>query len=176
MTQLGLLDGTGEVLRTADLSPDGRYRYRLTRMWDGGARLVNWIMLNPSTADATQDDPTIRRCIGFAKQWGYDGIIVTNLYAFRAADPRELFRASEPVGGAVNYERILGAAQAAELVVAAWGAHPKAKDRGRLILNALRRQGHAVHCIAMTMSRSPVHPLYQPGGLSPVPYLPEVTT
>lgn len=166
MTQLGLLEGSGDVQRDAAISTDGLYRYRLTRSW-GEGKPVNFLMLNPSTADASVDDPTIRRCIGFAKQWGYPGLIVTNLFAFRATDPRGLFRTDEPTGGEENDEAILEAALESSIVVAAWGAHPKARERARLVVNMLRKQVGPVYCIATTVSGSPVHPLYQPREFKP---------
>lgn len=165
MTQLGLLEGTGGVDRDALLSGDGLYRYRLTRTWAEG-KPVNFLMLNPSIADASIDDPTIRRCIGFAKQWGYPGLIVTNLFAFRATDPRDLFRAEDPVGDE-NDVAILAAAMDASIVVAAWGAHQRARERARHVLHLLRKNIGPVYCIATTVSGLPVHPLYQPREFKP---------
>ena len=78
------------MIKSAEISPCGLYRYSLTRKWEAWKGTVNFIMLNPSTADAQEDDPTIRRCIGFAKAWGYGGIVVTNLFAYRATNPKEL--------------------------------------------------------------------------------------
>src|SRR5262245_19133112 len=90
----------GDLFQTKEalISPCGLYRYWLTRTWDNSLRRVCWVMLNPSTADAEQDDPTIRRCVGFARSWGAGGIIVVNLFAFRASDPKALLRAADPVG------------------------------------------------------------------------------
>jgi len=85
------------VVRSAVLSDCGTYRYSLTRRWSPGP-LLGWVMLNPSRADALVDDPTIRRCVGFARRWGFAGIVVRNLYALRATDPRELSRHPAPVG------------------------------------------------------------------------------
>lgn len=83
----------------ADISACGAYRYRLDRL---GALLgrgaVNFVMLNPSTADAEQDDPTIRRCLGYAFRWGFARLIVTNLYALRSTDPRALWEHPDPIG------------------------------------------------------------------------------
>lgn len=83
--------------RAAVLSPCGRYRYELTRRWAPGP-LVGWVMLNPSRADAHTDDPTVRRCVGFAHRWGYGGLIIRNLYALRATDPAALADHLDPVG------------------------------------------------------------------------------
>lgn len=82
-------------LRDAKLSADGLYRYRLGRTWCPSERGVVWVMLNPSTADAHFDDPTIRRCVGFARSWGMGWITVVNLYAFRATYPQELERCAD---------------------------------------------------------------------------------
>ena len=83
--------------RDALFSPCGTYRYRLTRRWAEGPA-VAFIMLNPSTADGSVDDPTIRRCIGYGQSWGYGALAVGNLYAFRATEPQELRRARDPIG------------------------------------------------------------------------------
>src|SRR6185369_17379869 len=88
---------------TAVISKCGKYRYSLRREWIGGAGTVCFIMLNPSTADASVDDPTIRRCIGFAQRWGYQILEVVNLYAYRATRPRDMFAAADPVGPENEY-------------------------------------------------------------------------
>ncbi len=105
---------------SAVLSPDGVYRYQLVREWDRARPRVAFLMLNPSTADATQNDPTIRKCIAFARSWGCGSLEVVNLFAFRATDPRELGRCGarvDPVG-AENDGYILAAARRASVVVA----------------------------------------------------------
>ena len=84
------MSGPEITLSEAVISQDERHRYSLTRRWGDGPRVCCWIMLNPSTADATTDDPTIRRCIGFTHDWGYDALTVVNLYAWRATDPADL--------------------------------------------------------------------------------------
>lgn len=144
--------------RGAELSPCLRYRYRLWRRWAPGAPLV-FCMLNPSTADATEDDPTIRRCIGFARRDGYPAIEVVNLFAFRATDPAELPEASVAVG-TMNDAFLRRAFTAAALVVAAWGAHPLAEARARVV--AALAPG-PLHCLGVTKSGAPRHPLYVRG-------------
>lgn len=89
---------TPDVQKAAYLSADGLYRFALHRWWGDGIRL-GFVMLNPSTADAEIDDPTIRRCMGFARTLGFDGIRVVNLYAYRATKPADLWKADEPTGG-----------------------------------------------------------------------------
>src|SRR5262245_13227298 len=105
---------------SAELSPCGRYRYALTRTWGDPKKVVCWVMLNPSTADADQDDPTIRRCLGFSRAWGAGGLVVVNLFALRATDPDQLRIAADPVGP--DNDSHLSTAAFGRLVVAAWGA------------------------------------------------------
>lgn len=80
------------MIRSAVISKDGLYRYTLRRVWDESKPLLNFVLLNPSKADAETDDATVRRCIGFAKLWGFGGIVITNLYAYRSTDPKKLWR------------------------------------------------------------------------------------
>ena len=141
---------------TAVLSPTGLYRYSLTRSWSQvELTRVLWVMLNPSTADAELDDPTIRRCIGFSKTWGFDSLEVVNLFAMRATNPAELRMCPDPVGS-LNDLHIAAAVACADLVVAAWGAHPLATERAKAVLPLL---GEPV-CLGRTKSGAPRHPLY----------------
>lgn len=164
----------GRTAAGAQLSKDGRYRWSLWRTWDSSAHL-GWIMLNPSTADAYEDDPTIRRCIGFAKREGYGGIYVANLFGLRATDPSELDAADDPVGrdtigiGAANadgtphyydpwdYLRFV-----CSDVVAAWGT---AGGRYPVRVNDVLRLsgGWPLLCLGTTKHGHPRHPLYMPG-------------
>jgi hypothetical protein len=124
-----------------------------------------FVMLNPSTADAEQDDPTIRRCMGFARTWGFGGIVVLNLYAYRATKPTDLWRATDPVGP--ENDRLLGDYLArAELIVAAWGAHAKPQRIQALQKMAAVRDA-ALHCLGVTKAGAPRHPLYVRGGTQP---------
>ena len=121
MKQLGLLEAS-----SAEISHGGRYRWRLTRVWGQGAR-VCWIMLNPSTADASVDDPTIRRCRGFSQAWGFGGLHVVNLFPLRASEPRVLREVNASIRrgiglGRSNREWIKECAADAGKVVCAWGA------------------------------------------------------
>ena len=145
------------MLKDAHISPDGRYRYWLAREWDTLRRQpVLFIMLNPSTADASQDDPTIRKCIGFAKAWGYGRIEVVNLYAFRATDPKALKASGYDVGPNNNMQ-ILHYARWSGLVVAAWGAHAQ-KDRADAVVKMLAPH-HDIQCLGLTKDGFPRHPL-----------------
>ena len=140
------------------------HRYLLERRWDTGELLV-WVMLNPSTADAFADDPTIRRCIRFAKRDGYAGIKVVNLFALRTPDPRELQAHPDPVG-ACN-DRMLREATRDGIAVAAWGAGGKLGGRGREVAARLAAFDVAMVCLAVTKDGQPVHPLAR--GRSRVP-------
>lgn len=140
----------------ATISPCGLYRYRLSRRWSSGPTCV-FVMLNPSTADARHDDPTIRRCIGFAKREGCGSLVVVNLFAFRATSPADMKAATDPVG-LENDEHITRAMVDADgPVIAAWGAHGSYRGRDghvRLLTDV------PLSCLSLTKSGAPGHPLY----------------
>ncbi|GAB3884429.1 DUF1643 domain-containing protein [Terrabacter terrigena] len=143
----------------AEISEDGHYRYMLGRRWDNGP-LVRFVMLNPSTADATTDDPTIRRCIGFAKAWGFAGLHVVNLYAYRATNPRELWAVDDPVGPENDAWLADEAAWAKSHdlpLIAAWGVHaePRHVAYVRTFPGFDRLQA-----LGTTKDGHPRHPLY----------------
>lgn len=142
---------------TALFSSDRRYRYVLTRWWGGGDPLVI-IGLNPSTADETVDDPTIRRCIGFARSWGFAGLLMLNLFAFRATDPSELRAVADPVGP--ENDQHLIAQSSGRVVLCAWGASMPflSRVRARKVVPMLGR-AHLT-CLGRTADGSPRHPLY----------------
>jgi hypothetical protein len=156
-----------EPTSSAIISDDGRYRYLLTREWTQGAPKLTFVMLNPSTADAREDDPTIRRCIGFAKREGFGGIRVVNLYAFRATDPKIMLREIDPVGPA-NDTHITGACLDRH-VIAAWGANA-APHRVKEVLRILDRARARLFSLGVTSSGAPRHPLYVKGDQPFVPY------
>lgn len=141
----------------ADISECGQYRYRLWRWWDSAQSMCLWIMLNPSTADADTDDPTIRKCCGYARRWGYGGIMVVNLFAYRATDPRELRRVADPVGPD-NDVFIRTEAEAAGAAVCAWGT--KGGDRASDVVNMLEGVGVELWAVRFTHAGHPGHPLY----------------
>lgn len=131
-------------------------------------------MLNPSTADASVDDPTIRRCIGFARDWDFGGVRVCNLYAWRATKPAALKEVLEPVGeryGLLNRNdsAILDAAADAGRIIAAWGAWPGPLSTRTARVQTLLRGRH-VEALGLTKSGAPRHPLYMPKAAQPVPY------
>lgn len=152
---------------TAVLSADRQYRYRLERRWADGPS-VAFIMLNPSTADESADDPTIRRCIGFAKQWGYGALIVGNLFAFRATDPAKMLAAAEPIGPENDgwLERIALEVGMGHLTCG-WGVHGQSRGRGDAVVAMLQAMGHFPKALALTRSGQPGHPLYLKAGLEP---------
>jgi hypothetical protein len=135
------------------------YRYTLTRNWGDGGRLL-WVMLNPSTADETQDDPTIRRCVGFSKAGGYGCLMVVNLFAARATNPADLAAIADPVG-IDNDAVILDAIRQSTAIVFAWGAH-NTKGRAFKVATMCRREGREPLCLGKTKDGHPRHPLYVP--------------
>lgn len=147
----------------ATLSPCRQYRYSLWRIWNPELPRVAFIGLNPSTADETADDPTIRRCIGFAKSWGYGGLHMVNLFAFRATAPKVMKAAADPVGPD-NNAALLACSQTAGLLIAAWGGDKFAQSRAAEVCKLL---GRRIECLGFTDARAPRHPLYMKGDCQP---------
>jgi hypothetical protein len=147
----------------AVLSPCRRYRYELWRRWAPGPYAM-FIGLNPSTADETADDPTIRRCINFAKVWGYSALCMTNLFAFRATKP-EVMKAEEfPIGGHENDLTLRSLAESAGVVIAAWGVHGAHLDRAADVVKMIPN----LQCLGLTRDGHPRHPLYLKADSLPV--------
>lgn len=148
----------------AVISDCGKYRYHLWRRWDDCLPTMVWVMLNPSTADASEDDPTIRRCVGFAKREGCGGISVRNVFAFRSTDPRELAKVDDPVGP-LNHEHLQSARRVSlmTILVCGWG-----KPRTEKRLKAGYQSAGVIlacqtaHCFGTNKDGSPRHPLYLP--------------
>lgn len=156
--------------RDAKLSGDRAYRYSLTRSWDPSLPTLVVIGLNPSTADESEDDPTIRKCVKFAKAWGHGALKMLNLYAFRATDPKQLLTAKDPVGP-LNDDEILSITTGR--VLAAWGngaAKLKGPDRGNDLANFLFWRGIDLECLATNAGGGPKHPLYCKDDSKPVPW------
>ena len=143
-------------LPAAEISADGMYRYFLSRRWSSAPLSVAFIGLNPSTADAEQNDPTIRRCIRFAEDWGAGALFVVNLFAYRSTLPAALRIVSDPIGPK-NDEWLERAVNRADLVVAAWGNHGKLLDRGTAVSRRFRGK---LQCLTLTKGGMPGHPLY----------------
>lgn len=147
----------------ARISDCGTYRYMLRRTWNYHRPRVLIVMLNPSTADATLDDPTIRSCVRLC-QWRNDGSFeVVNLFAYRATDPKQLATAADPIGPD-NDRAIEAALLRCDLAICAWGAYPGAVERGRSVVGTLRGRRPAVFCWGTTKSGAPKHPLYIKSG------------
>jgi hypothetical protein len=140
------------------LSRDRVYRYRLWRTWGDGP-LLGWIMLNPSQADRHLDDPTLRRCVGFAQQWGYGGLEVVNLFAYRASQPGVLRQVVDPIGPQ-NDRYLRGLPDRVDAIVCAWGNGGALGGRDRLVRRLLGE--YPLHCLGQTKSGQPRHPLYCP--------------
>lgn len=160
MKTASLFDGLDVARSGAVLSPCQKYRYLL---WRGGDMASTgdpaiFIMLNPSTADAQADDPTIRRCGGFARTWGCNGFLVLNLYALRATNPRALWAHGDPVG-AENDEWLARIGATAREVVCAWGAGAR-PERVAAVVDLLGTAGVQLRCLGITRLGAPRHPLY----------------
>lgn len=152
----------------AILSSCKKHRLQLWREWDSNLPKVLFIMLNPSTADDQQDDPTLRRCIDFAKQWGFGGLYIGNLYSFRATDPWSLLNVSK-FSHRDNYKHLLTMANQCQLVVCAWGNYPVIKKLG-IPLNVFNHLEQKLYCIALSKASKPKHPLYLKKSLTPIPF------
>lgn len=149
--------------RGALFSPCRKYRYALFRAWEPAKGFVMFVGLNPSTADETVDDPTIRRCIAFAQAWGYGGLCMANLFAFRATEPADMKKAPDPVGPE-NDGYLQSLSLAADVVVAAWGVHGTHRGRDTQVRAMLPN----LHYLRLTKDGHPGHPLYLPASLRPV--------
>lgn len=148
----------------AELSECGTYRYQLWRVWNTELPKVLFIMLNPSTADENTDDSTIRRCINFAKDWGYGGLFVGNLFAYRSTAPKGLLNVENPFGEFNNYH-LTEMAEKCELIVCAWGNAPILKKLK--YYPTLKNISKPLHFIALAKGGTPKHPLYLKGDMKP---------
>lgn len=161
--------------REASLSDCGNYRWSLSHNWDPSMRLpwIGWVMLNPSTADATIDDPTIRRCVAFSQAWGFGGMTIRNLFALRATDPDELARSIiEPVGehGDKCIRQLLHGI--CPLVVCAWGTRGGYLKRDAQVMKILREDpALKTVCLGKSKGGHPWHPLYIKGDTRPIPFV-----
>lgn len=157
--------------KQAVISECGKYRYQLSRVWDESKLKVMFIMLNPSTADASQDDPTIRRCINFAKSWGFGGLMVGNLFAYRATNPKELLNVLDPAGEE-NQKFLDEMFETCETIVCAWGNSKivstiHKRDSGYKPLGPSKDR---LHYLELSNDGTPKHPLYLKGDLKPIQY------
>jgi hypothetical protein len=147
----------------AVISDCGKYRYLLRRTWDHAKPRALYVMLNPSTADAQLDDPTIRSCVRLAAGLGYGSMEVVNLFAYRATKPDELLTASDPYGQA-NEDHVKRALARCDIPILAWGAWPPAHSASAYIRNAIRATRPAAFCFGKTKDGAPKHPLYVKSG------------
>jgi hypothetical protein len=153
----------------ATFSACRRWRYLLWRRWDEDEPVANFLMLNPSTADEHQLDPTCARARDYAERWGYGALLVTNVFAWRATDPGRMKAAKDPVGRG-NDAAILRAARQSVLVVCAWGNHGAHLERSTQVRQLLAEAGVALHVLRLNASGEPAHPLYLPGKLRARPW------
>jgi len=164
-------DRQANMKYSAIMSDCQNYRYVLWRVWEGGrindmqhpTNYVVFIGLNPSTADAVDDDPTIRRCIRYARDWGYGGLCMVNLFAYRATDPKDMKKAKDPVGPDNDFW-LDSVSKGANMMVAAWGAQGIFRDRAREVRQLLLCD---LFYLAMTKDKQPRHPLYLKASLEP---------
>jgi hypothetical protein len=167
--------------RVTRFSADRRHRYTLWREWDvdsmtgtsddclNSANYCMFVGLNPSTADETNDDPTIRRCIQFAKDWGYGALCMTNIFAFRATDPKVMKVAVDPIGEE-NDAILIHHALFAGVVIAAWGTNGVHLFRNIRVKRAMTENGIELKCLRKTKAGHPEHPLYVPADTVPIPF------
>jgi hypothetical protein len=146
----------------ATFSPCEKYRYRLWRTWNDGLPAINFLLLNPSTADHEANDPTVERCQRRAQAWGYGTLIVTNLFAWRDTSPKKMKAAKSPIG-IDNNRMILAAAREADFVVCGWGNHGGHLGRGQAVRELLERfeiVAEKLHALRVTKAGHPEHPLF----------------
>ena len=158
------------VTSSAFISECGQYRYELRRTWDESKPKVMFIMLNPSTADADIDDPTIRRCIAFAKSWNYGGILVGNLFAYRATEPKTLLTVTDPIGKE-NITHLKVLSFESDIIVCAWGNSKIVERLGKKLGSDYKPLSEILgrlFYLELANDGTPKHPLYLKGDLKPV--------
>ena len=153
---------TNSPAGSATFDASGRYRYRLTRSWATDRETspqVTFIMLNPSEADAEQDDPTIRACSQFAQSWGYTQLTVVNLFAYRTALPSVLRQVKNPIGFD-NDRHVMDAVELADKAILAWGNQGVLLNRDQTVINSISPYSHKLYCLKRNRTGQPCHPLY----------------
>lgn len=153
---------------SAWISACGTYRYTLERQANLIGPRVTWLMLNPSTADASKDDPTIRKVVGFSRRLGAGAVTVVNLFAWRATKPKDCLANLADAEGPDNYKAVTRAAIAAERVICAWGAQPWAREQAVNVLGWIADR--PLFCLGTNGDGSPRHPLMQPYAQPFVPF------
>ena len=160
---------SGHAKAGARMSECGQYRYELWRTWSA-APALGFVLLNPSTADAVKNDPTVERCERRARSSGYGGVRIVNLFALRATDPGELYTHPDPVGPD-NDAAIEACVRDVQLLICGWGKHGAHLDRATQVLGRLRALGAVPHYLALNRDGSPRHPLYVGYGAQPIAWL-----
>ena len=151
--------------KKANISKDKIYRYTLSRTWDSTKPTVLFIGLNPSIADENIDDPTITRCINFAKDWGYGTLLMANLFAFRSTYPKEIYLIDDPIGK-YNDHYILECVKQSDLIIACWGNNGTYMDREKIIKELVPN----LYCLQKNKNGTPHHPLRLPRDINPIPF------
>ncbi len=147
------------TIRTAQFSPCGNYRYDLVIIWGDPSNLINFCCLNGSTADAEKNDPTVERLERRARMWGFGGVVVTNIHAWRSTNPDALLSLPDPTGP-LNNQYILKWARKCSMVVCGWSCHKAARSRGPAVELMLRMAEIQLHVLRLTKDGFPQHPLY----------------
>ena len=160
--------GLFKDLSGARFSPCGQYRYTLWRTWDPERPVATFCMLNPSTANELDNDPTVERCQRRVHGLGYGGLRVGNIFAFRSTDPGALYAVVDPVG-TDNDAGIMEMVQGSGLVICGWGCHGNHRGRGLQVLRMLLNAGVEPHCLVQNSDGQPGHPLYIGYGVKPRP-------
>ena len=155
---------TGFTISSARFSRCGCYRYRLERQWDPLRQTVAFLMLNPSTADASSTDPTLRRCIAFARSWGFGGLVVGNLFALRSSNPGRLYEEADPVGPE-NDRYLCEMSESCDRIVCGWGRHGAYLGRASDVCGMLATS--KLYALKFTAGGHPSHPLYISGTAEP---------
>ena len=151
--------------KKANISKDKIYRYTLSRTWDSTKPTVLFIGLNPSIADENVDDPTVTRCINFAKDWGYGTLLMANLFAYRTTYPKEIYLIDDPIGKDNDYY-LLECVKQSDLIVACWGNNGTYMDREKIIKELVPN----LYCLQKNKNGTPHHPLRLPRDINPIPF------
>lgn len=151
--------------KKAIISKDKIYRYKLSRTWDSTKPTILFIGLNPSIADENVDDPTITRCINFAKDWGYGTLLMANLFAFRSTYPKDIYLIDDPIGKD-NDHYLLECVTQSDLIVACWGNNGTYMNREKVITELVPN----LYCLQKNKNGTPHHPLRLPRNIDPVPF------
>ena len=157
---------TQAISSTAEFSDCRKYRFSLKRIYGTGKGTLNFILLNPSTATEEFNDPTVGRCEIRTLSGGYNQMIITNIFAFRATDPQVMAASDDPIGGR-NNQAIIDCAREADSVICAWGEYGKLHDRGAQVKSLLRQHDISMTALKVNKSGYPAHPLYLSYGLQP---------